>query len=61
MGPILKEKARIRVNWVRRRMHPILAESKNPEMPLKTWWTIEAPRWKKPDRFRGSWAIFNDV
>jgi hypothetical protein len=59
-APILKEKARIKISWVKRTTFPGLPESKDPEEPLKTWWTIEAPRWKNPDRFRRTWAIFHE-
>jgi hypothetical protein len=60
-APVLKEKARIKVTWVKRRQFPGLPENLDPEGQPKIWWTIEAPRWKNPDQFRGSWAIFNDV
>jgi hypothetical protein len=55
--PILKEKARIKVSWEKRATLP--GSGFKFDGPPKTFWTIEAPRWKNPDRFRGTWAIFS--
>jgi hypothetical protein len=49
-APILKEEARIEISWQKRRGSPQLPETFYPEdVPLKTYWTIQAPRWDKPD------------
>jgi hypothetical protein len=48
-APILKEEARIKISWQKRREYPGLPESNDPKKRPKIWWTIEAPRWYKPD------------
>jgi hypothetical protein len=48
-APILKEEARIKISWERRRSSPWFPETNDTDEPLRLYWTIEAPRWYKPD------------
>lgn len=58
---ILEEEARIKVSWEKRTTFARSAETGKIEQKHTTYWTIEAPRWYKPDDMFGLDASEKDL
>jgi hypothetical protein len=61
-APILQEVARIEITWQKHTDFPGFPERRDPDRPARTFWMIQAPRYKNRNLFGNmvwiTWSLF---